>query len=202
MNKNLRAEFSQMTWISRNRMNLKLAGFVILTFFLATFASTVSSDPVKEGEDQASPSMGPGPDLVLRAAIASSHKEAKVEFPELTEEPGLFITPDKSATFVDINPDTSSRDAVDPDGASGGRCNGLGSVAGSATIFYVATEWGGIYKTTDAGLTWTHLAGHLPQVTWDVKVDPANANNVYATSFYDGRVNSISGIEVSHNAGA
>jgi hypothetical protein len=45
------------------------------------------------------------------------------------------------------------------------------------------------------------MNGHLPTVTWDVKVSPADANRVIATSFYDGRVNSLAGINVSSDGG-
>ncbi|MCC6508965.1 MAG: pre-peptidase C-terminal domain-containing protein, partial [Pirellulaceae bacterium] len=104
-----------------------------------------------------------------------------------------------SVSFVDINPDISSLGAG---GGSGGRFNGLASVAGDNRVFYGASEWGGIYKTTDQGVTWTYLDGHMPQATSDVKVDPANTNRVYASSTYDGRVKSIAGIQVSTDAGA
>ena len=118
-----------------------------------------------------------------------------------------------AVTFVDINPDNSDLDsggnpdpanlqAADPDGASGGRVNGLASVTGNNQIFYAASEWGGLYKTTDAGLTWNHLSNHLPLATKDIEVDPSDVNRVYATSWYDGRVSSISGIQVSTDAGA
>jgi len=106
-------------------------------------------------------------------------------------------------TFTDINPDKSNLDATDPDGASGGRINGLATVAGSNTTFYAASEWGGIYKTVDGGVTWARLDGHNPNATWDVEVNPSATNRVYATSFFDGRDgNSLSGISVSTNAGA
>jgi uncharacterized repeat protein (TIGR01451 family) len=105
-------------------------------------------------------------------------------------------------SFTDINPDSSTLDATDPDGASGGRINGLASVANSNQVFYAATEWGGLYQSVDGGLTWSRLDGHLPVATWDVAVDPVTANTVYATSFYDGRVAPISGIQVSYDAGA
>lgn len=105
------------------------------------------------------------------------------------------------ATFEDVNPDQSSLDPADPDGASGGRVNGLASVAGDNQTFYAASEWGGLYKSTDGGLTWGRLDGHLPVATWDVEVDPADTDTVYATSFYDGRVDSLAGIEVSYDAG-
>src|SRR3989337_2323370 len=100
----------------------------------------------------------------------------------------------------DINPDQSTLDTTDPDGASGGRGNGLGSDSNGSS-FYLASEWGGIYKSTDNGITWFHLEGHLPSVTWDVAVDPSEANRVYATSFYDGKVTSLAGINTSIDGG-
>ncbi len=107
-------------------------------------------------------------------------------------------------TITDINPDQSTLDPLDADGASGGRVNGISAVRGDPNTYYAASEWGGIYKTTDflnAGGRWFRLESHLPMVTWDVEVDPSNANRVYATSFYDGRVNSLAGINVSTDAG-
>jgi hypothetical protein len=104
-------------------------------------------------------------------------------------------------TFQDINPDTSNLDSSDPDGATGGRVNGLATVAGSNQIFYAASEWGGIYKTYDGGVTWSRLHGHNPNGAWDVEVNPGLVNRVYATSKYDGRTNSIAGINVSFNSG-
>ena len=99
--------------------------------------------------------------------------------------------------ITDINPDQSSLDATDPDGASGGRVNGLASVAGDNTTFYAASEWGGVYKTTNSGLNWSRLNTHLANVVWDVEVDPSSTQRVYATSFFDGRAaNSLAGRDV------
>lgn len=104
-------------------------------------------------------------------------------------------------TITEINPNQSSLDPTDPDGASGGRINGLAVAPGSNQVFYAASEWGGLYKSTDAGRTWARLNGHQPTVTWDVEVSPGDANRVIATSFYDGRLNSRSGISVSTDGG-
>ena len=104
-------------------------------------------------------------------------------------------------TFEDINPHNSDRDATDPDAASMGRVNGLATTSESS-ILYAASEFGGLFKSADHGDTWDHLDGHLPQLTWDVEVDPSNPNRVYVTSFYDGRVNPITGIQISSDGGA
>jgi photosystem II stability/assembly factor-like uncharacterized protein len=107
---------------------------------------------------------------------------------------------DAQVSIVEINPTQSTLHSSDPDGASGGRVNGLGRA--SNTVFYAASEWGGIYKSSDAGHKWVRLDAHLPTATWDVEVSPADQNRVIATSFYDGRVQSLSGINVSTNGGA
>ena len=96
-------------------------------------------------------------------------------------------------SFTDINPNQSTLHPSDPDGASGGRVNGLASVERDPNTYYAATEWGGIYKSTDRGRTWARLDGHLPVATWDVAVLPERPRTVIATSFYDGRVASQAG---------
>ncbi|MCC6460432.1 MAG: hypothetical protein IT260_08170 [Saprospiraceae bacterium] len=112
----------------------------------------------------------------------------------------LLLNAQVQATFFDINPNNSSLDAADPDGASGGRVNGLGRAA-DGSAYYAASEWGGIYRSNDTGRNWFRLNGHRPSVTWDVEVDPSNSNRIYATSFYDGRINSLAGINVSNDGG-
>lgn len=105
-------------------------------------------------------------------------------------------------SFTDINPNQSTLHPTDPDGASGGRVNGLASVERDPNTFFAATEWGGIYKSTDRGRTWARLDGHLPVVTWDIEVLPERPQRVIATSFYDGRLASQAGINVSNDGGA
>ena len=105
-----------------------------------------------------------------------------------------------AVTFTDVNPDVSTN--ANANSSTGGRTNGLASASANNQVFYAATEFGGVYKTTNAGATWSFLSGHRPMVAWDVEVDPSNNNRVYATSFFDGRAaNSISGIESSGDAG-
>ncbi len=104
------------------------------------------------------------------------------------------------AGITDINPDAS--DNGNANASSGGRVNGLANASGNNQVYYAASEYGGLFTTTNGGNNWARLNGHVPVLTWDVEVHRANNNIVYATSWYDGRVNSLSGIEVSTDAGA
>ena len=113
----------------------------------------------------------------------------------------LSLPPEASAQLVNISPTQSTLHATNPNGASGGRVGGLAAVPGDNTVYYAASEWGGLFKSVDAGQTWVHLPGHVPTATWAVKVDPSNTKRVFATSFYDGRVKSQAGINVSSDGG-
>jgi len=106
--------------------------------------------------------------------------------------------------FTDINPDQSGPlpgcAAPCASGGSGGRVHHLATSPARPDEIYAASELGGLFKTRNGGISWRHLDRHVPSKTWDVAVDPGGLN-VYATSFYDGRVSPLSGIEVSDDAG-
>ena len=166
----------------------------VLTVGLA-WPGTPAGAPVdarSEPKPSAEPRLGPGPTVKPKPGKINPFTSTLSAVASL----GTIPIP-----ITDISPSNSDLDASDPNGASGGRVNGLASVAGDNDTFYAASEWGGLYKSTDGGDRWSFLSGHLPMVTWDVEVDPGNTGNVYATSFYDGRFNSVSGIQVSHDAG-
>jgi hypothetical protein len=76
----------------------------------------------------------------------------------------------------------------------------MASSAARPNDIYAASELGGLFKSVDGGNQWFHLSGYLPTKTWGVAVDP-DGMRVYATSFYDGRVDSLSGIAISLNGG-
>lgn len=101
--------------------------------------------------------------------------------------------------LIDVNPDVSNN--ADADAATGGRVNALGVAPGAPQVVYAASELGGLFRSADGGVTWAHVDGHLPTRTQDVVVDLGNTNRVFATSVFDGRVNSVSGIQVSTDAG-
>ncbi|HVS80523.1 MAG TPA: YCF48-related protein [Pyrinomonadaceae bacterium] len=110
----------------------------------------------------------------------------------------LSVADGQTVTIREINPTRSSVGGTV--NGSGGRVNHLARATNN--IFYAATEYGGLYKSTDAGRTWSRLDTHLPTRLSDVKASPADPNRVIATSLYDGRVNSFAGINVSSDGGA
>ena len=109
----------------------------------------------------------------------------------------INVTNGQTVTIREINPTHSNVGGMN---ATGGRVNHLGRATNS--IFYAASEFGGLFKSTDAGRTWVRLDTHLPTRVFDVKASPADPNLVIATSVYDGRVTSLAGINVSRDGGA
>ena len=148
---------------------------------------------------------------------------------------GVFVFPlDRRAqadapptvTFADINPDRgdsivgiAGQSPGDgpykapclsqcPGGGSGGRVNGLTFISDRPNVVYGASEFGGLFKSLDAGRTWFHVDGHLPTRTWDVAVSitrplpDERIETVYATSWDDYRQPTLSGIQISRDDGA
>ncbi len=87
-------------------------------------------------------------------------------------------------------------------GASGGRATDITVAPSNPDIFYATTEFGGVFKSIDRGRTWTTLHDHRPKVAWAVAVHPTDPQHVVATSFYDGRLSSGAGINLSTDGGA
>jgi len=117
-------------------------------------------------------------------------------------------TPQYKTTFTDVSPNQSTLTDANLRGV-GGRINHVAGMPGPGNnqTFYAASEYGGLWKTTDQGRTWNPVTGSIPQVTWDVQVSPpvtingANVQPVYATSWFDGRLDTQAGIQVSYDTG-
>src|SRR5687767_9984431 len=96
----------------------------------------------------------------------------------VTAAMALMIASSGYAGISDINPDAS--DNGNANASSGGRVNGLANASGNNQVYYAASEYGGIFRTTDGGNNWARLNAFLPVMAWDVEVDPSNNNRVYA----------------------
>ncbi|GAA3561842.1 hypothetical protein GCM10022395_10560 [Snuella lapsa] len=61
----------------------------------------------------------------------------------------------------------------------GGRVKDIAFHPADASTYYVSTFKGGLFKTTNAGNSWTPLTDHLVEEVYISQVDPTNANTIY-----------------------
>ena len=54
-----------------------------------------------------------------------------------------------TSQVINISPTSSDQDGSDPNSASGGRVNKIATHPTTDSTFFAASEWGGLYKTTD-----------------------------------------------------
>lgn len=88
-----------------------------------------------------------------------------------------------------------------PDIPNGGRGNTIAVNPANNNIILVASESGGLFRSTDRGLTWTHVAS-LPEYSMGgVAFVPADPTVVIATTNEDFRTNNGGGIWRSTNGG-
>lgn len=67
--------------------------------------------------------------------------------------------------------------------AGQGRVNCVTVDPNNPNTYYVGAPVGGIWKTTDAGVTWAPLTDYLPQIgVSGIAVDPTNSNILYITT--------------------
>lgn len=83
----------------------------------------------------------------------------------------------------------------------GGRSVAVTVSPNNSSVAIVASESGGLFKTMDGGLTWTHLTGLPPFRMADVKYSPATSQRVVATAYADSRTGNRGGIWRSQNGG-
>lgn len=83
----------------------------------------------------------------------------------------------------------------------GGRSVAVAINPTNQNIIWVASESGGVFKTTDGGHIWAH-ADSLPQFgCFDLAVAPSNPNIVIVSTFADSRVLNGGGVWVSNDGG-
>lgn len=88
----------------------------------------------------------------------------------------------------------------------GGRISDLGGVPGDTAILYAAAGSGGLFRTSDAGITWTPIFDHETTISIGaIAVQPANPKVVWVGTGESNVRNSVSfgdGLYKSEDAGA
>ncbi|MCC7387874.1 MAG: hypothetical protein IT431_03810 [Phycisphaerales bacterium] len=70
---------------------------------------------------------------------------------------------------------------ISDSGGYSGRVSAIGCSATNANLYYIGGADGGVWKTTDGGVTWTALTDRMPTTaTGAIAVDPTNDQIVYA----------------------
>jgi len=83
----------------------------------------------------------------------------------------------------------------------GGRTVAVNVDPNNANVAVTAAESGGLFKTTNGGASWAHLAGLQPFRMVDVAISPRNANLMIATAVNDTRTVNGGGIWRSTDGG-
>src|ERR1035437_6638497 len=94
----------------------------------------------------------------------------------------------------------------------GGRVTSIAGIPGNPAMVYVATASGGLFKTVNAGTTWTPIFDHQSTISiGDIAVDPHNADVVWlgageanarnSVSFGDGVYRTLDGGKTWRNMG-
>ena len=82
---------------------------------------------------------------------------------------------------ISLGPSWTSLGPSDAIGGTNlGRVNAIAINPSNANMFYVGAPGGGVWKTTDAGATWSTTTGVLPTLAiGDIAIDPTNPQTVY-----------------------
>jgi photosystem II stability/assembly factor-like uncharacterized protein len=95
--------------------------------------------------------------------------------------------------------------AEGPTGLEGGRAHQVVMDPANANVLYLATDGGGIWKSTDAGTTWTPIGDALPSLTiGTVAVDPNDSRKLYAGTgggWSNGKTSNAAGVLKSIDGG-
>ena len=102
-----------------------------------------------------------------------------VAFSMVSRAAGLFVL-----TFLFWLRPTVAAQWAPTNGPEGGQINQIAVVPGSALTAYAATT-GGLFKTTDAGASWSLCASGGQHVK-AIAIDPSQSSTIYASDYYSG----------------
>ena len=115
------------------------------------------------------------------------------------ERVGKEVNP--TSAWTSVGPNTHG---IRPGSLSGqGRVNAVAIDPNDADVWYVGAPTGGIWKSENAGSSWTNLFDDFPQIgVSGIAIDPNNSNIIYISTGDDDAANSYSvGVFKSTNGG-
>ncbi len=112
---------------------------------------------------------------------------------------GKVVNP--TSSWTSIGPNTHGTRSGSLPGQ--GRVNAVAIDPNDSDVWYIGAPAGGIWKSEDAGSTWTNLFDDFPQIgVSGIAIDPNNSNIVYITTGDDDAADSYSvGVFKSTNGG-
>jgi photosystem II stability/assembly factor-like uncharacterized protein len=117
-----------------------------------------------------------GPGLVLPA---DAYEKAVYQQSLLPKDENILNSITSTVSWVSVNPIGMWYQRTNNNYVSG-RTNSIAFHPTNPNIFYIAAAQGGVWKTTDGGITWTALTDGLSTLTsGDVAVDQSNPNVLY-----------------------
>ena len=104
--------------------------------------------------------------LLLMFTSVPSREARATDPPEPAFDPGLF----KALTYRNIGP------------YRGGRVTAVSGVIGERDTYYMGTTGGGVWKTTDGGITWRNVSDETfrSASVGAIAVAPSDSNVLYA----------------------
>lgn len=157
---------------------------VLLIIFCAIFIASISpaqeenetSESILEREEFILERRAGGPGKVLPI---DAYSNAVIEKQNIPEDRNISGSLTRATSWVSVNP-TGMFYAVTNDNYVSGRTNGIAFHPANPNIIYIAAAQGGVWKTTDGGITWNVLTDNLGSIaSGDIHIDPNNPEILY-----------------------
>lgn len=157
---------------------LSILFFVFLTVSFAQedeSEENETSESILQREQFINERRAGGPEKVLPKY---AYEKAVIEKQKIPEDKNTnSIT--STTSWVSVNPTGMFYGRTNNNYISG-RTNSIAFHPANPNIFYIAAAQGGVWKTTDAGVTWTVLTDNLGSIaSGDIEIDKSNPNILY-----------------------
>jgi len=135
-----------------------------------------SSESIFEREKFINERRAGGPEMKVPSF---AYEKAVIQMRNIPEDRNLSNSITSLTSWVSVNP-TGMFYGVTNNNYISGRTNGIAFHPGNPNIMYIAAAQGGVWKTTDGGITWNVYTDNLGSISsGDIAIDPTNPNILY-----------------------